>query len=93
MNTAQRLVLFSLNGAGAFFTIEPLFFNARWLEREVAEMCGSFFLAKRDRRALFLTPLLYWAPLRKAFPVGGFFEVRLSFEDGKLVYLPVAWAE
>jgi NADH:ubiquinone oxidoreductase subunit C len=38
-------------------SIERLFRNARWLEREVGEMHGWFFSAKRDRRALFLMPL------------------------------------
>jgi NADH:ubiquinone oxidoreductase subunit C len=56
-------------------------------------MHGIFYLAKRDRRALFLVPLLYWAPLRKSFPASGFYELRLEAETQKLIYLRVSWAE
>ena len=38
-------------------SIEGLYRNARWLERELGEMHGWFFTTKRDRRALFLMPL------------------------------------
>lgn len=56
-------------------------------------MHALFFKAKRDRRALFLMPLLYWAPLRKVFPVGGFYEVRLQALTGKLHLTHNTWLE
>ena len=56
-------------------------------------MHALFFTGKRDRRALFLMPLLYWAPLRKVFPVGGFYEVRTHALSGKLCLTHVAWLE
>lgn len=80
-------------GLGGLPSVERLFRNGRWLEREVAEMHGLFFSAKRDRRALFLMPLVYWAPLRKGFPVGGFYDVRTHALTGKLHLSHVAWLE
>lgn len=58
--------------------MESLFRNLRWLEREAAELLGLFFEAKVDRRSLFTPPYLYTAPLRKAFPTGGFYELVMS---------------
>jgi hypothetical protein len=41
-------------------------------------MFGIYFSEKRDRRALFLVPFLFWAPLQPAFPVDGVVELRLD---------------
>ncbi len=51
----------------------------------MGEAFNFFFKKKHDRRALFLVPLLYQAPLRKVFPVGGFFELVLSPVNRSLV--------
>jgi hypothetical protein len=64
---------------------ERLYRNAWWLERELSEALGIFFKKKHDRRSLFLIPLVYQAPLRKVFPVGGFFEITLSHLNRTLV--------
>lgn len=74
-------------------SLEKIFRNARWLEKETAEMHDWFFTFKRDRRALFLVPLLYWAPLRKAFPVSGFYELRLNPRDGSLYPTHISWLD
>lgn len=64
---------------------ERLYRNAWWLERELAEAYNVFFKKKHDRRSLFLVPLIYQAPLRKFFPVGGFFELSLGQHNRTLV--------
>jgi hypothetical protein len=56
--SAQRCLLFVL-GQRSLTSVESLFRNARWLERESGEMHDLWFAQKRDRRALFLVPLLY----------------------------------
>lgn len=65
-------------------TVELFFRNARWLERECAEMFAVWYQKKRDRRSLFLVPLLYWGVLRLFFPVAGFFELRLDLSRGSV---------
>jgi hypothetical protein len=74
-------------------SLEVLYRNARWLERESGEMHDIWFSQKRDRRALFLVPLLYWGPLRRAFPVSGFFDLRLTVGSGKLQAYHVTWLD
>lgn len=74
-------------------SIERLYRNARWLEKETGEMHDLFYGFKRDRRALFLMPLLYWAPLRKVFPVSGFYELRLNPRDNTIYPTHVSWLD
>lgn len=78
-----RHLVFTINQSSVA-SIETLYRNARWLERESGEMSDLWFTQKRDRRALFLVPLLYWGPLRRAFPTSGFFDLRLSAQGAKL---------
>jgi hypothetical protein len=56
-------------------------------------MNDLWFSQKRDRRALFLVPLLYWAPLRRAFPVSGFYDLRLAVGSGRLYAYHVTWLD
>ena len=72
-------------------TSEGFFRNARWLEREAGEMAGVFFKGKRDRRTLFGLPIFYTNPLRKAFPVGGLFDLGLCPLTHKLVFRHISW--
>lgn len=65
-------------------SIEGFFRNSRWLERETSENLGVYFSGKRDSRALFLVPTLFWAVLRKDFPTEGLVELRLDPWTGKL---------
>ena len=71
------LILTLARRRNSFFSVETLFRNARWLERETAEMFGLFYQGKRDRRALFTMPLFYLAPLRKSYPSTGLYELAL----------------
>jgi hypothetical protein len=70
---------------------EVQFRNARWLEREVSEFFGIFFLQKRDRRALFSLPLFYGAPLQKWFPTGGLFELGVCVITFRLIFFALCW--
>jgi Ni,Fe-hydrogenase III component G len=57
---ATRLTVFTCaTGKQAVPSLDLCFRNARWLEREVSEMHDLFFSNKRDRRALFLLPMLF----------------------------------
>lgn len=70
---------------------EAFFRNARWLEREAGEMAGIFFKGKRDKRTLFGLPVFYSNPIRKAFPVGGLFDLGLCPLTHKLVFRHISW--
>jgi NADH:ubiquinone oxidoreductase subunit C len=71
-----RIFIFSLQlKRGLTSSIEALFRNARWLEREATDFFGFFFSGKSDRRSLFTLPLFYNAPFRRKYPAVGFYEL------------------
>lgn len=57
----------------------------------MGELLGVFFLNKRDRRVVFTLPLFYHAPLRKFFPMGGFYELVLCPFTLKLTFASIGW--
>ena len=60
---------------GRHVSVENLYFNFWWLEREVAEMHGIVFLFKYDTRNLLLEYFNIFKPLKKQFPSFGLIEV------------------
>jgi NADH:ubiquinone oxidoreductase subunit C len=56
-------------------TLEDLFLNAAWLERENIEMSGLFFFGKSDTRNLLMMYGDFFFPLYKLFPSIGVFEI------------------
>lgn len=87
------LRVFILTWATAQCSIEHFFRNARWLERESAEMFNVWYALKRDRRSLFLVPLLYWGALRRYFPTSGFFELRTAVSEGRVYVYHITWLD
>jgi hypothetical protein len=80
------LFLFSIVLNAQIKSIEFIFRNAKWLEKEASEFFNIFFLNKKDRRTLFLIPLLYESPLRKKFPLVGFYEIFVCFYTKKIKF-------
>jgi len=60
-------------------SITPIFCSAIWLEREVYDMMGIFFVNHPDLRRILTDYGFRGAPLRKDFPLFGF--VELSFNN------------
>ena len=87
----DRFLIFSLANNANHASIESLFRNARWLEREASEFFGLFFTNKSDRRALFTIPLFYNYPLRKKYPTGGFYEIFFCPIQNRLQWKPISW--
>lgn len=56
-------------------SLDKVFFNYWWLEREVGEMIGVFFEYKEDTRNLLLEYMNIFRPLLKLFPVCGVLEL------------------
>lgn len=57
-------------------TLTPLFPSANWYEREVWDMFGIFFQYNYDLRRILNDYGFAGFPLRKDFPVSGFYELR-----------------
>jgi NADH:ubiquinone oxidoreductase subunit C len=77
VSLVAKLLIFSIpaSAENVHSSIESMFRNARWLEREASEMFGIFFREKSDRRALFTVPLFYNYPFRKKYPTSGLYEL------------------
>lgn len=68
-------------------SVESIFRNAWWLEREASEMYGIFFLNKKDNRSLLLDYSRNEFPMLKDFPTEGFYEIYYDFFENKLNYV------
>lgn len=68
-------------------SIEKLFKNANWLEREASEMYGLNFFFKKDTRTLLLDYSKNEHPMLKEYPSEGYGELYYDFFDTQLHYL------
>lgn len=70
------------------WSISKVYCAANWLEREIWDMFGIFFFNHPDLRRILTDYGFDGFPLRKDFPLGGYFEVRYSEERKGVVLLP-----
>lgn len=74
-------------------SVTPLFSNAQWLEREVWDLFGLFFFDNSNLRRILTDYGFKGHPLRKNFPLTGFFEVFYSDIDRRIKQVPVQITE
>lgn len=67
-------------------SIDKIYLNASWLERENSEMYGLKFKGKWDNRCLLLDYSKNESPLLKDFPTEGFQDIFYDFFENKLMY-------
>ena len=60
-------------------SINSLFLSSIWMEREIFDLFGIFFLNNWDLRKILTDYTFFGFPLRKDFPLSGFLEV--AFND------------
>jgi len=65
-----------------------LYGSAGWLEREVYDMFGIFFYKNEDMRRILSDYGFEGFPLRKDFPLTGFFELQYSEEEKVIISAP-----
>ena len=80
-----RLTVFTL-GTTDQTSIDSIYTNAAWLERESAEMYGLYFKGKRDQRKLLLDYSRTEAPMIREFSTEGSADVFYNLLDAQVNY-------
>lgn len=82
-----RTMLISNITNNCIASIDSIFKNANWLEREVSEMYGVNILLKSDSRKLLLDYSKIEHPMLKDFPSEGVKDVFFDILDNQVVYV------
>lgn len=86
----QRLtVSVSVSEGSALNSVTGLYSSAGWYEREIWDMFGVFFRNHFDLRRRLTDYGFKGHPLRKDFPVTGFFEVNFNYFYKRISYVKV----
>ena len=79
LKAGEHITFWFLNqqrsGSRDLNSLEDLFYNSNWAEREVSEMNGVFFFGKNDNRNLLLGYSEFSYPLKKHTPSIGFYNL------------------
>jgi NADH:ubiquinone oxidoreductase subunit C len=82
-----------LNENNLIPTVTLFYKNANWLEREVWDLFGIFFFNNKDLRRI-LTDYTFWGfPLRKDFPLTGYYEVFFDEFLQRIIKLKISFQQ
>jgi len=76
----------------AVVSLNKLFLSSSWWEREVWDMFGIFFHEHLRLRRILTDYGFVGYPLRKDFPNVGFYEIRYSESQQKVIYEPLEFS-
>lgn len=90
-----RLTIFITTGTenSCVQSIENLYPNSSWLEREVSEMFQINYVSKRDNRNLLLDYSQNEFPLLKDFPTEGYKDLYYNFNEENLTFMEHQYIE
>ena len=88
-------VFFSLQTAegNPVFSIINLFECASWIEREVWDMFGVYVLGNNDFRRILSDYGFKGHPLRKDYPLSGYYEILFDDHYTQLAYFPIEFMQ
>jgi NADH-quinone oxidoreductase subunit C len=90
MHNQRIRIKVSTDGLVPLSSVTGIYSCANWYEREVWDMMGIPFADHPDLRRLLTDYNFEGHPLRKDFPLTGFYEVRYDEEAKRVVYDPVS---
>jgi len=86
----QRIILRTfLHDNEKSLSLSYIFKSANWLEREIWDMYGIWFINHPDLRRILTDYGFDGHPLRKDFPLSGYTQIRFSDEDQKIIIEPI----
>lgn len=85
-NTKRILISFTVNEFDSIESINDIFYNSLWYERELWDMFGIFVLNHLDLRRILTDYGFEGFPLRKNFPVIGFFDITYDFFQKTILF-------
>lgn len=82
-----KMIVFLSNNSifQSFFSLDKIFLNSNWLERESSEMYGLKFLYKNDTRNLLLEYSRKESVMSKEFQLEGFNDIYYSFFENQVI--------
>lgn len=91
--TFRIVVSVSVKDRQALDSATTLYPGTGWLEREVWDFFGIYFQGNRDLRRILTDYGFSGYPLRKDFPLTGFYEVMFDDKKHQVIYQPVSLAQ
>lgn len=94
-NYSEELIIVTPLSIDNLFTIslESVFLGSNWAEREIYDMYGIYFYNHSDLRRILTDYGFSGYPLRKDFPVSGYFQIRYDETIKRIVSEPVEFAQ
>jgi NADH dehydrogenase (ubiquinone) Fe-S protein 3 len=86
---SRIIIKVAINEIAPVPSIEKIFPNAGWYERETWDMFGIFFQENKDLRRILTDYGFEGYPLRKDFPLSGYVEVRYDDAQRRVVVEPL----
>ena len=94
INTASRLIiLVNFEENNLIPSITDIYKDSNWLEREVFDLFGIFFINNPDLRRILTDYGFNGFPLRKDFPLTGYVEVRYNEFKKYVRYQPLIFMQ
>ena len=85
INSYRINIKLLINNNDEIHSISNIYFNSDWMEREVWDLYGIFFKYHNDLRKILTDYGFKGNPLKKAFPISGFFDVKYDFYNKMVV--------
>ena len=85
----RLFVFLNISETESLISVNSLFSSANWLEREIWDLFGIFFIGHLDLRRILTDYGFDGFALRKDFPLTGYVEVYYNEEDKLISYTPL----